>query len=78
MRGNPAYDQEMKRAYEQVSRAYQKAVTMIEEVGTSRNKALTEEAVEASLIESIRILEQTVEPSLIESYRLLTRTFNKA
>ena len=58
--GNPAYVPKTKQAYEQVNRAYQKAVAMIEEVGTSRNKALTEVAVEASLAKGIRLLFQTV------------------
>ena len=43
VRGNPAYDPETKRAYEQVTRAYKKAGDMIKEVRASRNKALTEE-----------------------------------
>ena len=60
VRGNPAYDPGTKRAYEQVTRAYQKAVAMIKEVGRSRNKALTEEAVEASLVKGIRMLFRTV------------------
>lgn len=54
--GNPAYDEKTKQAYGQVTRAYQKAVAMIEEVGASRNKALTENAVESSLTLAIRSL----------------------
>jgi hypothetical protein len=36
--GNPAYNDETKRAYDRVQRAYAKALSMIEEVGIRRNK----------------------------------------
>lgn len=60
VQGNPAYEPKTKRAYEQVTRAFQKAIAMIEEVGTSRNKALTEEIVEDSLMRDIRALFEQV------------------
>jgi hypothetical protein len=60
VQGNPAYDPKVKQSYEQVKRAHQKAVAMIKEVGTSCNKALTEEIVEASLAQAIRALFERV------------------
>ena len=48
VKGNPAYDEETKKAYDQVQRANRKAVSLIEEVGMRRNKPDTEETIEAA------------------------------
>jgi len=47
--GNPTYDEKTKRVYDRVKRAYSKAISMIEEVGMSRNKVPSREVMEASL-----------------------------
>ena len=53
VKGRPTYfepeDIKTKRFYSQVERAYKKAVTLIEEVGKSRNEACTKENFEAIL-----------------------------
>lgn len=46
VKGNPAYVEETKQAYDQVQRAYHKAVSMIEDVGKCRNKEFPKDGME--------------------------------
>ncbi len=56
--GNPSYDDSTKQAYDQVTRAYEKANETIEKVGKSRNDAITVAALKAASNESFEMLKQ--------------------
>ena len=59
VRGDPKTHRKAKNAVEQVNRAFQKAESLIQEVGNSRNNSITEEAAEAALVKGIRSIVQS-------------------
>jgi hypothetical protein len=64
VKGDPAYDERTKAAYDRVQRAYNKAVSMIEEVGNYRSKALSQEQtnlIQSKILSSVKQISKEVE-----------------